>query len=50
MKHVVLLTADTLGKDMLRCYGDKSGLSPFVDSLLDKYIVFTKAQFTGSYT
>lgn len=50
MKNVVLLTTDALRKDMLGCYGNKSGLTPFIDSLLDKCIIFTKAQSTGPYT
>ena len=33
MKNVVLLTIDALRKDALGCYGNKSGLSPFIDSL-----------------
>lgn len=50
MKNVVLLTIDALRKDRLGCYGNKRGLSPFIDSLQDKSVVFTKAQACGPYT
>jgi len=41
-KNVILLTIDALRKDMPGCYGNKSGLTPFIDSLQDKCIRFTK--------
>ena len=50
MKNVILLTIDTLRKDALGCYGNTSGLTPFIDSLKDKCIRFTKTQATGPYT
>ena len=50
MKNVILLTIDTLRKDVLGCYGNKDGLTPFIDSLQDKCIKFTNAQSTGPYT
>ena len=50
MKNVILLTIDTLRKDILWCYGNKDGLTPFIDSLQDKCIKFTNAQSTGPYT
>ena len=50
MKNVILLTIDALRKDALGCYGNECGLTPFVDSLLDKYIRFTKGQTIGPYT
>ena len=50
MKNVILLTVDTLRKDVLGCYGDRRGLTPFLDSLPDKCINFTGAQSTGPYT
>ena len=50
MKNVVLLTMDTLRKDALGCYGNKSGLTPFLDSLQDKCIKFTKGQTSGPFT
>ncbi|MDP7415642.1 MAG: sulfatase [Dehalococcoidales bacterium] len=50
MKNVVLLTIDTLRQDALGCYGNKKGLAPFIDSLQDKCIRFTKGQASGPYT
>jgi len=50
LKNVILLTIDTLRKDVLGCYGNKDGLTPFIDSLQDKCIKFTNAQSTGPYT
>jgi len=50
MKNVILLTIDALRKDMLGCYGNKKGLTPFVDSLQNKCIRFTKGQTSGPYT
>ena len=50
MKNVILLTIDALRKDVLGCYGNESRLTPFIDSLQDKCIRFTKGQTTGPYT
>ena len=50
MKNVILLTIDALRRDALGCYGNKNGLTPFIDSLQDKCIRFTKGQATGPYT
>jgi arylsulfatase A-like enzyme len=50
MKNVVLLTIDALRKDALGCYGNKSGLSPFIDSLQERCIRFTRGQSSGPYT
>ncbi len=50
MKNIVLLTVDALRKDVLGCYGNESGLTPFIDSLQGKCIRFTKAQSIGPYT
>jgi len=46
---VILLTIDTLRKDVLGCYGGK-GFTPFIDSVQDKCIRFTKAHSPGPYT
>ena len=48
--NVILLTIDVLRKDFLGCYGNKKGLTPFVDSLQNKCIRFTKGQASGPYT
>jgi len=50
LKNVVLLTIDALRKDRLGCYRYKRGLTPFIDSLQDQSLVFTKAQSAGPYT
>jgi len=50
LKNIILLTIDTLRKDVLGCYGNKNKLTPFIDSLQDKCIKFTNAQSTGPYT
>jgi arylsulfatase A-like enzyme len=50
MKNVILLTIDALRKDALGCYGDGDGLSPFIDSIQERCIRFTKAQSIGPYT
>lgn len=50
MKNIILLTIDTLRKDILGCYGNKDGLTPFIDSLQNKCIKFTNAQSSGPYT
>jgi arylsulfatase A-like enzyme len=50
MKNVVLLTIDALRKNALGGYGNKSGLTPFIDSLQDKCIRFTRGQSSGPYT
>jgi arylsulfatase A-like enzyme len=50
MKNVVLLTIDCLRKDVLGCYGSQDGLTPFVDSIAEKSIRFTRAQTVAPYT
>jgi len=50
MKNVILLTVDALRKDALGCYGNENGLTPFIESLQDKCIKFTKGQTIGPYT
>ena len=50
MKNVILLTIDALRKDVLGCYGNKSGLTPFINSLQNKCIKFTNVNSPGPYT
>jgi len=50
MKNVVLLTIDTLRKDVLGCYGGAPKLTPFMDSIQDRLIRFERPYSTGSYT
>jgi len=50
VKNVVLITLDACRKDVFGCYGNPQGLTPFIDSLRDRSILFTKAQAAGPYT
>lgn len=51
MKNVILITIDTLRKDMLGCYNNsKDKLTPFIDSVAKQSILFTNAQSVGPYT
>lgn len=50
MKNVILFTIDTLRKDVLGCYGNKAGLTPFLDSIMDRCTVFDNYQSVGPYT
>lgn len=50
MKNVILITLDAFRKDNIGFYGNNRGLTPFIDSLCDTSLVFTKAQSTGPYT
>ncbi len=36
MKNVILLTIDTVRKDVLGCYGGGANLTPNIDKLADK--------------
>lgn len=49
MKNVILLTIDTLRRDVLGCYGGGS-LTPFIDSIQDHCIRFNKSHSSGPYT
>ena len=50
MKNVILLTIDACRKDALGCYGNKRGLTPFIDSLQNRCLKFTNGQAIGPYT
>lgn len=50
MKNVVLLTIDACRKDGFGVYGNTAGVTPFIDSLAEKSIVFNKAVAVGPYT
>ncbi len=50
MKNVVLLTIDTLRKDVLGCYGSQLNLTPNLDELAGKSIVYTNHISAGPYT
>jgi arylsulfatase A-like enzyme len=49
LKNVILVTIDTLRKDALGCYAGK-GFTPFIDSIQENCIRFTKAYSPGPYT
>jgi len=49
MKNIVLLTIDTLRRDVLGCYGG-GNLTPFIDSIQNRSIRFNNAHSTGPYT
>jgi arylsulfatase A-like enzyme len=48
MRNVILLTIDTLRRDVLGCYG--GGFTPFLDSIQNHCIQFNQAYSTGPYT
>jgi len=50
MKNVILITIDTLRRDVFGCYGNGASLTPFMDSLQDKCLRFDRAYATGPYT
>jgi arylsulfatase A-like enzyme len=50
MKNVVLLTIDTLRRDMLGSYNPSSTLTPFLDSITDRAMRFERNLSTGPYT
>jgi len=50
MKNVILITLDATRKDALGCYGNTKNLTPFIDSMQNKSVVFTKGQSIGPYT
>jgi arylsulfatase A-like enzyme len=50
MKNVILITMDTLRRDVFGCYGNRPSLTPFMDSIQDKCLRFEQAYATGPYT
>jgi arylsulfatase A-like enzyme len=50
MKNVILITIDTLRRDVFGCYGNWPSLTPFMDSVQNNCIRFEKAYATGPYT
>ncbi|MEN8165553.1 MAG: sulfatase, partial [Acidobacteriota bacterium] len=47
---VVMVTLDTTRADRLGCYGSTAGLTPFLDSLAERGIVFENAQAVAPIT
>jgi len=50
MKNIILITIDTLRKNMLGAYGGGDSLTPFLDTLQDNMVVFKNPFATGPYT
>jgi arylsulfatase A-like enzyme len=50
MRNVVLLTIDALRRDALGCYGVERGLTPYLDSLLPRSLLFIEAHSIAPYT
>jgi arylsulfatase A-like enzyme len=50
MKNVVLVTIDTLRRDVFGCYGNEQTLTPFMDSIQQNCLRFDRAYATGPYT
>jgi arylsulfatase A-like enzyme len=50
MKNVILITLDATRRDVFGLYGNHNGLTPFVDSLKDRSLVFSRCQSAGPYT
>ena len=42
MKNVILVTLDATRKDTMGIYGNTKKLTPTIDSLRDKSIIFTR--------
>jgi arylsulfatase A-like enzyme len=50
MKNLILLTIDALRRDMVGLYNPDSVLTPFIDSLDNRSVLFTNTLSTGPYT
>lgn len=50
IRHVILLSVDTLRKDMLSCYGGSSFRTEHIDKLADDGIMFKNAISSSSWT
>jgi arylsulfatase A-like enzyme len=49
-QHVVMIVVDTLRADRLGAYGNARGLTPFLDQLAQRGVVFTNASAASSWT
>lgn len=49
-KNVVLISIESLSADFLKLYGNKDGITPFLDSLSQQSLVFTNLYATGNRT
>ncbi|MCA1920109.1 MAG: LTA synthase family protein, partial [Flavobacterium piscis] len=49
-KNVVLITIESLSADYMKMYGNKENITPFLDSLAQKSLVFTNLYAAGNRT
>ncbi len=49
-KNVVLITIESFSADFMQMYGNTKGLTPFLDTLATKSLVFTNLYATGNRT
>ena len=49
-RNVILITVDSLRKDFLGCYGHPSNISPAIDQLAAKGVLFENAWANGPNT
>lgn len=49
-RHLLLITVDTLRADHLGCYGNALGLTPNLDRLAERSILFSRAYASAPYT
>ncbi len=49
-KNIVLISIESLSADFLKLYGNKDGITPFLDSLSQQSLVFTNLYATGNRT
>ena len=49
-KNVVLISIESLSADFLKLYGNKDGITPFLDSLSQQSLLFTNLYATGNRT
>jgi len=49
-KNVVLITVESLSADFMKIYGNKENITPFLDSLAQKSLLFTNVYAAGNRT
>lgn len=49
-KNVVLITIESLSADFMKAYGNDQNITPFLDSLANKSLLFTNLYATGNRT
>ncbi|HEY1192594.1 LTA synthase family protein [Flavobacterium sp.] len=49
-KNVVLITVESLSADFMKMYGNKQNITPFIDSLAQKSLLFTNLYAAGNRT